>query len=196
MNWFTNRIVTGSTVERKQELLAQDGGCEHVEKDINLAYALRSEKDTFGPVSTWLCCEACDKAATEAEGEVEEVCTDCGKTHKAKDGIAWKWYDFYAAQGDEPLQICNECRKAEKHLDRVARDRADYEAEMGHNDQLDDERFDEPEEPTFKFCCARCKFEVVGFESEYPDKSPENLICDHCVHEDAMPQNPEDETQG
>lgn len=190
MNWFTRAIVSDKSAAHKQKLLDQDGGCEHVEKDINLAYALRAERDSFGPVSTWLCCKACEEAAEEAEGEVEEVCADCGKTHKAKDGIAWKWYDFYAAQGDEPLQICNECRKAEKHLERVRRDREDYEAEMGHYDAIDERDYEEPpvQEGYFRFTCTRCKFDSQGREVDFPDKSPEKLICIDCSSEEALGQ--------
>lgn len=63
-----------------------------------------------------------------------EVCHDCKKPFFKKDGIEWKWYDFYAAQGDEPLSICNQCRKGETHRHRVERDRVDYEEEMGRYD--------------------------------------------------------------
>lgn len=131
MNWFTNRVISGNSAKHKQELLDQDGGCEHVVADINLAFEYRAENDSCGVVSSWVCCKECSDAADQAEGEEERVCSDCGKTHKAKDGISWKWYDFYAPQGDEPLEICNECRKAEKHIERVRRDREDYEQEMG-----------------------------------------------------------------
>lgn len=63
-----------------------------------------------------------------------EVCHDCKKPFFKKDGIEWKWYDFYAAEGDEPLFICNQCRKGEVHRHRVESDRIDYEEEMGRYD--------------------------------------------------------------
>lgn len=58
-----------------------------------------------------------------------EVCYDCKKPTFKKDGFEWKWYDFYAAQGDEPLFICNQCRKGEVHRHRVENDRRNAEEE-------------------------------------------------------------------
>jgi hypothetical protein len=50
--------------------------------------------------------------------------TTAKKQFKQKDLTTWKWYDFYAAQGDEPLLLCKECRNGERHKKRVAEDRA------------------------------------------------------------------------
>lgn len=137
MNWFTKSVVAGYTPAQKQKLLEQDSGCEHVEQDINLAYVLHSEKDSFGPVGTHLVCKACDDQAEEEEGNEERVCCDCKQTVKRKDGGEWRWYDFYAPQGDVPLFICNPCRSLPKHLQRVARDLADYNDEFGFDDNDD-----------------------------------------------------------
>lgn len=46
-----------------------------------------------------------------------------------RDTISWRWYDFYAAQGDEPLTVCKECLVKPKHVSRVKKDRADAAAE-------------------------------------------------------------------
>jgi len=51
-------------------------------------------------------------------------------------GFNWKWYDFYAAQGDEPLRICYACQKLAKHKTRVRRDREDYNAEFPNDDGM------------------------------------------------------------
>ena len=41
----------------------------------------------------------------------------------------WRWYDFYAPQGDEPLEICKCCWEAPKHQERMLRDRQNEDAE-------------------------------------------------------------------
>jgi hypothetical protein len=137
MNWFTHNVIANHTTQQKQELFDADGGCEHVEQDISLAYAVRMERDGFGPVGSCVCCKECDAKADEAEDNEERVCDDCKQTVKQKDGGEWKWYDFYAAQGDTPLFICNCCRKLPKHQHRIAKDSADYNAEFGDNNDYD-----------------------------------------------------------
>ena len=131
MNWFTREVVEQLPAASKQELADADTCCTHVEKNIELAYTMHSEKDSFGPVSTHVVCKECDKAIDEEEDNRECTCHDCNQTVKKKDGIEWKWYDFYAAQGDEPLFICNACRVLDKHKQRRARDQAAYDAEFG-----------------------------------------------------------------
>ena len=104
---------------------------EHVQADPSTAYCTLGENDSFGPVDRYVVCRACAKSAREQEAAEQVRCRDCGGRHARRDGIAWRWYDFYAEQGDEPLQICNGCATQPKHQARVARDRAAYEAEMG-----------------------------------------------------------------
>lgn len=130
MNWVTSRIVEGQSVAEKQRLLDKDGGCEHVEADVSLGYILYKEQDSFGTVGTSLCCKACADAAKEEEDNEEHTCVDCKQSVKRKDGIFWKWYDFYPAQGDEPLFVGNCCRSKATHQSRVARDKAAYDAEF------------------------------------------------------------------
>lgn len=184
MNWFVRTGVSGNSAAHNTKLLNQDAGCEHVEKDIGLAYALRSEKDTFGTVGSYLCCKECDDLAETRDDELEEICRDCGKTHKAKDGIAWKWYDFYAPQGDEPLQICDECKKLPKHIERVRADRADYEAETGPYDDGEDVFDDSPDlepEVVFTLACSSCKTDVQEYEADWPDGLGNGpLVCTAC----------------
>lgn len=134
MNWFTSNIIVQYSAKRKQELIEQDGGCEHVEHNPELAYAVKRENDSFGVVGQYVVCQACDKKVDEEEGNVEHVCNDCKQTFKAKDGIAWKWYDFYAASGDKPLFVCKACEGEKKHKSRVEKDRLDYEMEFGDAD--------------------------------------------------------------
>lgn len=137
MNQFTVRNVSNFSDKQKQELVDQDTACKHVEKAVSLAYTLHSEVDSHGPVSTHVNCKECSKKAEEEVENEEHVCHDCKQSVKMKDGYHWKWYDFYAAQGDEPLFICDVCAKEPTHRQRVARDRADYEAEFGTDDNDD-----------------------------------------------------------
>lgn len=134
MNWFTHRVIAGNPTNQLQAHLSEEGGCEHVENDINLAHALRREMDSFGPVSSFVYCKACDEAIEEGEGNEERHCHDCKQPVKKKDGVEWRWYDFYAPQGDEPLFVCNGCRDKEPHQNRVRRDREDRDAELGEYD--------------------------------------------------------------
>ena len=157
MNWFTREYIGTSSDTRKKEMIEADGACPHAEKDLSLAQFLRAERDSFGPVSTYVCCATCDAEAEKVEGEQEDVCRDCSQTVMVKDAIKWKWYDFDRRQGDEPLFICLKCKVAEKHVERVARDRADADAEYAHHDQTlqdydigddnspDDDDLDDPE---------------------------------------------------
>ena len=68
------------------------------------------------------------------EDEEMTFCHDCKKTEKAKETIKWRWYDFYAEQGDEALVICRECWKAPRHQDRMANDRAERDEEDGYDE--------------------------------------------------------------
>ena len=106
-----------------------DSMCEHVEKDQGLAYASFNEDDSFGPVCRHVVCKPCYEKELEQEREEMVTCYDCHQKVKAGDTIQWKWYDFYAPQGDEALTICSLCQEKEKHKTRVAQDRADAEAE-------------------------------------------------------------------
>lgn len=133
MNWFTNKHMENATIEEKQEALSKECGCEHVEADPSLLYKVVYECDSFGREG-YCYCKACWEQAQEEEDERKVTCSDCKQTFKQKDTIEWKWYDFYAAQGDEPLTICKTCKSAEKHQERVRRDRADYEDEMSRYD--------------------------------------------------------------
>jgi len=91
------------------------------------------EDDSFGPVGRFVMCEPCYKAKHDEDEEMT-FCHDCKKTEKAKETIKWRWYDFYAEQGDEALVICRECWKAPRHQDRMANDRAERDEEDGYDE--------------------------------------------------------------
>lgn len=133
MNWFVTVNIGGQSTDVKKRQAEQDSSCGHVQKDPSLAVANLKEMDTFGPVGTHVVCAECYDQHLAAKGEETHVCKDCGQVHKASAGIAWRWYDFYAAQGDVALRICNPCRLLPKHQERVRRDREDYEADNSYS---------------------------------------------------------------
>ena len=122
MNW-----IVKSFRKVNQDDLDADFACEHV-KAGDSAH-VNQERDSFGIVGQAVLCDACHEAAEEAEGEETDFCYDCGQEKKIKDVIYWRWYDFYAPQGDEPLCICDECKRKPKHINRIKRDREDQDAE-------------------------------------------------------------------
>lgn len=132
MNWFTKENVSGLSLEKKQAL-SIDNPCEHVEKDISLLTWVVKENDSFGSEATGLC-KACFDEMKEAEQNEQVCCQDCKGTVLKKDSIEWRWYDFYAAQGDTPIVVCTVCQKEDKHALRVKNDQRDYEAEFGFSD--------------------------------------------------------------
>ena len=130
MNWFTKNIVYSKSLQARKDLIEAWGGCEHCEEDPSKVYAVFYENDPWGREGHCLC-ESCYDKAIEEEGEEILTCHDCGAEHPKKEMRIWRWYDFYAAQGDEPIIVCPKCRVAEKHIQRVRKDEADM------NDELD-----------------------------------------------------------
>ena len=124
MNWTVHKVI--NPIKQSHIDTALDGVCDHIV--VGMGGHMVGEQDSFGPVTRFLECDDCYKAAKDVEGEELVYCGDCKKEHLKKNTIEWRWYDFYAPQGDEPLILCIECRKAPKHLARRARDEADKHA--------------------------------------------------------------------
>lgn len=103
--------------------------CEHVEADPTKAVHLFKEDDSFGPVGRYYTCEACREKTQKENDDADVTCDDCKGEFKKGETSEWRWYDFYAAQGDEPYVLCESCRKADKHKERVRKDRATREEE-------------------------------------------------------------------
>lgn len=120
MNWLSRT----SDLHEIRALLSQPESdlCEHVKADPASAVALFKEDDTFGPVVRYICCATCRDQQIKEEGEEKIACQDCGTVYTRKEVIFWKWYDFYAPQGDEPLVICRPCAQATRHKLRVSQD--------------------------------------------------------------------------
>lgn len=123
MNWSKSSSSAASVqLGLKDE---RNDRCSHVEKDPTTAVVFRREMDSFGTVSGIILCTACESAAQEAEdGEIVK-CRDCGANHRRENTHEWRWYDFYAPQGDEPKIICKACWRLPKHVERMAQDRND-----------------------------------------------------------------------
>lgn len=139
MNWFTNASVSSLSDEAKASKVVElDDLCEHVEADSKKLYRISREHDSMGSESYGMC-EECWNKAEEYEDNQEDTCHDCHGVFKMKELKEWKWYDFYAPQGDEPLLICESCQQAEKHVERVRKDKADYDAEFPPQDDFDEE---------------------------------------------------------
>lgn len=110
--------------------------CEHVTKDLSLVCEVMVTKTEESEQLKALCKECTlemlkklDKEEEEADTRTE-VCYDCHKEVRRAKITYWRWYDFCAAQGDEPIKICDNCLGKTKHVNRVLRDREDYEEEM------------------------------------------------------------------
>lgn len=133
MNWMTHKTCTYSKLS-KDDKEGADFCCELAEEDTTLIVASARESDSFGTVGLYLMCPACKVLADKADEEAIECCFDCNTEYPAKEGIQWKSYDHYPAQGDEPIFICNTCCGKERHKKRVADDDHYYRMEHGYDD--------------------------------------------------------------
>jgi hypothetical protein len=112
------------------------------------AYASLNEDDSFGPLTRYVVCLDCYTQHIEDHNNQKTCCQDCKQLKLNRDMRQWKWYDFYAAQGDEPMDICNECWTQPKHVNRMAKDKADYRAEMASYDDQDDDYYTD----SYRYC--------------------------------------------
>ena len=131
MNWYVHKVI--GEVKQSDIDRALDGHCDHVK--VGTKAHLVGEQDSFGPVTRFLYCTECYNKAKEEEGNEPVFCDDCGKEVPKKNTFEWRWYGFYAPQGDEPLIICKDCKGGEKHKKRVEAD----ESERALDYDLDDD---------------------------------------------------------
>lgn len=133
---MSNTFMFTTDPPRVQRWLADPASdlCEHVEADHAQAFSVRGEDDSFGPVCRAVLCRACNEQA-QAEDDVEDVvCQDCHGHFPRRETRAWRWYDFYAAQGDEEVILCLECWRAPRHQQRMAADRRAEAEELGDDE--------------------------------------------------------------
>ena len=144
---------TGYTPRLKfDHILEGTDFCPHVcAEDTSKGVGYFFERDSFGYVFTEIVCEECRVAQQKQIDESPCTCDDCKRSFPSKEVWAYKWYDFYAPQGDEPIMVCTECRGAQKHLDRLESDRRNREdderrdEDEAGDDDLDEDWFDEEE---------------------------------------------------
>lgn len=157
MNWFVN--------SRNREIAVGEETCEHL-CDATHSYLATEERDSFGGDGYYHMCEACANKAQEEEDNRTVVCQDCKSVVLSKDTITWKWYDFYAAQGDVPLVICKTCATGPKHFDRLDRDARDYQAEFGSDDSDD---YYDPDEDDYDHDPDDQDVDLYGSDGHYID---------------------------
>lgn len=139
-NWFKKQGVHSLSLTRKSEMVDKlEEVCDHVREDYTKLYIISTEMDSFGPVCEFGMCKECHDKMKQEEADEEVVCHDCHQKVKKSDTISWRWYDFYAPQGDEPLTICKECTAKPKHVNRVKKDHAEYVDEMAGFPSLNQE---------------------------------------------------------
>ncbi len=92
--------------------------CEHLKMGM-VAPVVYCEDDTFGPVMRYAVCQACYDASQEEECQ----CENCGRMVKTRQLRQWRPYDFYAPQGDVPLELCDICWDEPEHAQRIAENR-------------------------------------------------------------------------
>lgn len=125
MNWFSETNVDGLSTKRKQHLVEEWGGCEHVAVDASKTAVVTYEHDSFGQEG-YCWCASCHKDMKAKQANDRVTCHDCHHEVKYQDTIPWMWHDFDITQGDEALLICTDCQSMETHKKRVAAGERQY----------------------------------------------------------------------
>lgn len=128
-NWDTTYFPHDESTK-----VIRDSACPHCENNPKNIYAIFKESDSFGPVSEYAMCKDCYSVEKEKIQESEVGCEDCKQMKKRSEVTPWKWYDFYAPQGDEPHNVCKDCWTKPLHQHRMAQDREDRDQELGQDD--------------------------------------------------------------
>ena len=128
MNWFKGMNPNDYRMQYDPDLSRGDL-CPHVEADPKCAYYARCEFDSFGIVGASVACKDCDKKDEEEAGKLTVICADCGEPKPMNQCHEWRWYDFYAPQGDEPRIVCKKCWELPRHKERMKKDAEDADWE-------------------------------------------------------------------
>jgi len=129
-----NQLKTITDLDKVREMITNPHceACDHVRENSELAVAIFTEKDSFGPLCWYAVCEECYQKTVKDEDAEVCACHQCKTVMTRGKLYAWKWYDFYAEQGDEPMLLCSTCRNSEQHKERVAEDRRHRKKELGY----------------------------------------------------------------
>lgn len=163
-----------STTTFSDEVMSGTDFCDHVTaEDLSKGVGYFYERDSFGLVFSEICCQECKDKAKAKEAEVIVQCGDCKQSFPRKLTTEWRWYDFYAAQGDIPSIVCNTCWTAETHQQRMARDARDYNEEMGfaEDDDDDDDAYHPGPQDDDDGCLTMS--EILALEQEELDRQEE-----------------------
>ena len=126
-NWSTVKFPQSG-----EKITLNDHACEHCEEDPNQTYAIFREMDSFGLVGEYAVCKDCYDKEVQRQKQETVTCRDCGEEKPRSETSEWRWYDFYAPQGDEPLTICHDCWDKPTHKNRRAQDKRDRDEEAAH----------------------------------------------------------------
>lgn len=166
MNWFTHsRHSTG------QVFIEYNDSCVHMDENPEQECVLSKENDSFGSEGYLMCLDCWEEAQAQVAAEICG-CYDCKKQVPRGEGIEWRWYDFYAPQGDEPMFICNDCKSLSKHKERVAKDSRDRDIELGNVSYFDDDEDEYDYEEAYASvtsvgeCPADCKELCCDFNND------------------------------
>lgn len=105
--------------------------CDHVAANVETTRFVTEQTDSFGLLDRAVLCLACGHEELARRSESLIRCHDCKRDLPERQVYQWTWYDFYAAQGDEPLPICRDCWGKPPHVARRRRDAAERREELG-----------------------------------------------------------------
>lgn len=127
-------ITYGNTSNLSAYELENSDYCEHAEEDSSLGVKYSKESDSFGTVGIYIQCKECFEHTKEQDRH--NTCYYCSEDKKT---TQWRWYDFYAPQGDEALEVCDECWDKPAHQRRISQDSYYRDQENDYQDSLDED---------------------------------------------------------
>lgn len=121
-------ISYGNTSNLSEHELERADRCDHSMVDQALGVKFTRESDSFGTLDICIMCVECFE-----EAKVQDRLNHCYYCGEMKQTDQWRPYDFYAAQGDVPLEVCDNCWDEPQHQQRMDRDHRNYQEEMGYD---------------------------------------------------------------
>lgn len=121
-------ITYGNASSLSSDVLERADRCVHAQVDLSLGVKYSMESDTFGILEVCVQCKTCFEE-TKRQDRLNH-CHYCGAE---KETDQWRWYDFYAPQGDVPLEVCSDCWDGPAHQRRISRDNDNYEMDRDYS---------------------------------------------------------------